>query len=245
MTILEDGNWEIEFFDADRYNQARRRACGGWAGLSMAEFVGVHTHDHQPGIGTVLIDREPTNALSRQAYRELAAAAAEVSRRDDIAAVILYGGHEIFSAGDDVPELRTLAARRPRWPTAPLHRHRRGRGDPQTHRRGGHRLRARRRAEPRRWPPTGGSAATTPKLGRPRSWPGWCPAAAGVPGWSGRWAAPRPRNWPFSGGSSGPRSSWRWVWSTNWCPRRRLRLGIELGAGSSTPRRPRWPGPRR
>ena len=26
MTILEDGNWEIEFFDADRYNQARRQA---------------------------------------------------------------------------------------------------------------------------------------------------------------------------------------------------------------------------
>lgn len=74
----------------------------------MAEFVGVHTHDHQPGIGTVLIDREPTNALSRRAYRELAAAAAEVSRRDDIAAVIIYGGHEIFCAGDDVPELRTL-----------------------------------------------------------------------------------------------------------------------------------------
>ena len=26
MTILEDGNWEIEFFDADRYNQAHRQA---------------------------------------------------------------------------------------------------------------------------------------------------------------------------------------------------------------------------
>ena len=74
----------------------------------MREFVSVHTHEHQPGIGTVLINREPTNALTRQAYRELAEAAAEVAERGDIAAVILYGGHEIFSAGDDVPELQSL-----------------------------------------------------------------------------------------------------------------------------------------
>ena len=26
MTVLANGNWEIEFFDADRYNEARRRA---------------------------------------------------------------------------------------------------------------------------------------------------------------------------------------------------------------------------
>lgn len=74
----------------------------------MREFVGLHTHERQPGIGTVLISREPTNALTRQAYRELAEVAAEVAQRSDIAAVILYGGHEIFSAGDDIPELRTL-----------------------------------------------------------------------------------------------------------------------------------------
>ena len=77
----------------------------------MREFVGLHTHVDQPGVGTVLLSRPPTNALTRQMYRELAQTAAEVSARDDIAAVILYGGHEIFSAGDDVPELRTLNAR--------------------------------------------------------------------------------------------------------------------------------------
>ena len=32
MTILEDGNWEIEFFDAERYNQARRQALRRLAG---------------------------------------------------------------------------------------------------------------------------------------------------------------------------------------------------------------------
>ncbi|CAN5401254.1 enoyl-CoA hydratase [soil metagenome] len=72
------------------------------------EFVTVHTHEDHPGIGTILISRPPTNALTRQAYRELAEAALEVARRDDIATVILFGGHEVFCAGDDVSELRTL-----------------------------------------------------------------------------------------------------------------------------------------
>ena len=74
----------------------------------MREFVGVHLSDQHPGIGTLVLNREPTNALTRQVYRELAAAAEEVSGRTDIAAVILFGGHEIFCAGDDVPELHSL-----------------------------------------------------------------------------------------------------------------------------------------
>ena len=79
--------------------------------MTGREFVSVHTDPARPGVGTVLLDRPPTNALTRQVYRELIAAAAEVSERADIAAVILYGGHEIFCAGDDVPELRTLSAK--------------------------------------------------------------------------------------------------------------------------------------
>lgn len=74
----------------------------------MREFVSIHVGDHYPGVGVLLLARTPTNALTRQAYRELAAAAAEVGQRADIAAVVVYGGHQIFSAGDDVPELRTL-----------------------------------------------------------------------------------------------------------------------------------------
>ncbi len=76
----------------------------------MSEFVHLRTADAHPAVGTITISRPPTNALTRQAYREIVAAAGEATRRDDIAAVILYGGHEIFSAGDDVPELRTLNA---------------------------------------------------------------------------------------------------------------------------------------
>jgi enoyl-CoA hydratase len=74
----------------------------------MREFVSVHVSADHPGIGALVINREPTNALTRQAYRELASAAEEVDARGDIAAVILFGGHEIFCAGDDVPELSTL-----------------------------------------------------------------------------------------------------------------------------------------
>lgn len=75
----------------------------------MREFVSIHLSDDHPGVGTLLLSRPPTNALTRQIYRELAAAATELGQRDDVAAVILFGGHEIFSAGDDVPNLRTLS----------------------------------------------------------------------------------------------------------------------------------------
>ena len=76
----------------------------------MNEFVSIHLGDEHPGIATLLVSRPPTNALTRQLYREIVSAAAEASRREDIRAVVLFGGHEIFSAGDDVPELRTLTA---------------------------------------------------------------------------------------------------------------------------------------
>ncbi|MDT5247238.1 MAG: enoyl-CoA hydratase, partial [Mycobacterium sp.] len=76
----------------------------------MNEFVSVHTSDEQPGIATLLLSRPPTNALTRQVYRELVSGAADLGRRDDICAVIVFGGHEIFCAGDDMAELRTLSA---------------------------------------------------------------------------------------------------------------------------------------
>lgn len=74
----------------------------------MKEFVSVRISDEHPRIGTMVLSRPPTNALTRQMYREIEEAAAQLSGRDDVAAVIVFGGHEIFSAGNDVPELRTL-----------------------------------------------------------------------------------------------------------------------------------------
>ena len=84
----KDGNWEIEFFNSDRYNAARnRRAPKATAPTRrcMNEFVCVHTSDEQPGIATLLLSRPPTNALTRQVCREIVAAAAELGQRDDIA----------------------------------------------------------------------------------------------------------------------------------------------------------------
>ena len=74
----------------------------------MNEFVSVHTSEEHLGIATLLLSRPPTNALTRQVYRELEAAAADIGGRDDVRAVILFGGHEIFSAGDDIPERSSL-----------------------------------------------------------------------------------------------------------------------------------------
>lgn len=73
----------------------------------VGEFVGIHVAD---GVGTLLLSRPPRNALTRQAYREIAAAAEMLSGRDDVTAVILSGGHEVFCAGDDLPERRSLSA---------------------------------------------------------------------------------------------------------------------------------------
>ena len=76
----------------------------------VTEFVSVHLDTDHPGVGTVVLSRPPTNALTRQMYREIEQAAVEVSGHDGISAVILFGGHEIFSAGDDMHQLRTLTA---------------------------------------------------------------------------------------------------------------------------------------
>jgi len=73
------------------------------------EFVSVYVGDERPGVGTIVLSRPPSNTLTRQACREIIAVAGGVAHRDDIAAVILFGGHEIFSAGDDLAELRTLS----------------------------------------------------------------------------------------------------------------------------------------
>ncbi|MDW5610845.1 MULTISPECIES: enoyl-CoA hydratase [Mycolicibacterium] len=76
----------------------------------MREFVSSVLPEGGPGIATLLLSRPPTNALTRQVHREIVEATAELGPRDDVFAVIVYGGHEIFSAGEDMPELDTLTA---------------------------------------------------------------------------------------------------------------------------------------
>lgn len=71
----------------------------------MPEFVSVEVADR---VATIRLDRPPMNALSLQVQREIAAAAAEVSAREDVGAVVLYGGSRLFAAGADVKEMAGL-----------------------------------------------------------------------------------------------------------------------------------------
>ena len=74
----------------------------------MAEFVTLETSQDHPGVGTILLNRPPMNALSRQVQTELVAAAEEASVRDDIKAVVVYGGPKVLAAGADIKEMNDM-----------------------------------------------------------------------------------------------------------------------------------------
>ena len=176
----------------------------------MREFVSIHCFDEHPGIATLLVSRPPTNALTRQMCREIIAAAAEVGARDDIAAVILFGGHEIFCAGDDIAVLQTLDADEaaaaaqvcreavdalgaiPKPTVAAITGYALGSGL------------------------TLALAADWRVGGRQRQVRGdrdpgrLCPRAEPV-GWPARSAKARPRTWCSAAGSSTPRRRWAWA----------------------------------
>ena len=42
---------------------------------AVSEFVGVHPSATHPGVATLVLSRPPTNAMTRQVYREIAQAA--------------------------------------------------------------------------------------------------------------------------------------------------------------------------
>ncbi|MFC8830992.1 enoyl-CoA hydratase/isomerase family protein [Streptomyces sp. NPDC057137] len=60
------------------------------------------------GVGTIRLDRPPMNALNIAIQDRLRELAAEAGRRDDIRAVILYGGEKVFAAGADIKEMRDM-----------------------------------------------------------------------------------------------------------------------------------------
>ena len=74
----------------------------------MAEFVTLETSADHPGVGTILLSRPPMNALNRQVQAELAATAREATVRDDIKAVVVYGGPKVLAAGADIKEMNDL-----------------------------------------------------------------------------------------------------------------------------------------
>jgi enoyl-CoA hydratase/carnithine racemase len=72
----------------------------------MGEFVRLEVAD---GVGTIRLDRPKMNAISVQVQRELREAAAEATERDDVRAVVVYGGERVFAAGNDVKEMADLS----------------------------------------------------------------------------------------------------------------------------------------
>ncbi len=72
----------------------------------MGEFVRLEVAD---GIGTIRLDRPKMNALDAQMQEEIREAAGEASTRDDVRAVIVYGGERVFAAGADVKEMVTMS----------------------------------------------------------------------------------------------------------------------------------------
>jgi enoyl-CoA hydratase/carnithine racemase len=60
------------------------------------------------GVGTILLNRPPMNALSIQMQDELHAVADDASGRADVRAVVIYGGPKVFAAGADIKEMAEL-----------------------------------------------------------------------------------------------------------------------------------------
>jgi enoyl-CoA hydratase len=61
--------------------------------------------DVSDGVATIRLSRPPMNALDTRVQAGMRAAAAQVSERRDVRAVILYGGPKVFAAGADVKEM--------------------------------------------------------------------------------------------------------------------------------------------
>jgi enoyl-CoA hydratase/carnithine racemase len=70
------------------------------------EFVRLEVAD---GVATLRLDRPKMNALNVQVQEEIRAAALEASERDDVKAVVVWGGERVFAAGADVKEMADMS----------------------------------------------------------------------------------------------------------------------------------------
>jgi enoyl-CoA hydratase/carnithine racemase len=73
----------------------------------MGEYARLEVAD---GIGTMRLDRPKMNALCSAMLEEIRALSVEAGERDDVAAVVIYGGERLFAAGADIKELIAVPA---------------------------------------------------------------------------------------------------------------------------------------
>jgi enoyl-CoA hydratase/carnithine racemase len=74
----------------------------------MGEFVNVDVS--AAGVASIRLDRPKVNALNRQVVLEIDAAVHEAHNRDDVRAVVVWGGEKVFAAGADIKEMADLDA---------------------------------------------------------------------------------------------------------------------------------------
>jgi enoyl-CoA hydratase/carnithine racemase len=75
-------------------------------GEHATEFVRLEVTD---GVGTIRLDRPKMNALNAQVQEEIRAIAGEAAARDDVKAVVVYGGEKVFAAGADIKEMADMS----------------------------------------------------------------------------------------------------------------------------------------
>ena len=73
--------------------------------MTEPEFVTLSVED---AVGTIRLDRPKMNAINEQLHWEVRAAAQEAGKRDDVRAVVLYGGERVFAAGADIKAMEQL-----------------------------------------------------------------------------------------------------------------------------------------
>ena len=73
--------------------------------MAEPEFVTLQVED---GVATIRLDRPKMNAIDEQLHREVRRAAQEAGKREDVRAVVLYGGERVFAAGADIKAMSQL-----------------------------------------------------------------------------------------------------------------------------------------
>jgi len=73
----------------------------------VGEFVRLED-DTAEGVATIRLERPPMNAISNQVTAELGEIVADIAARDDLGAVVVWGGPNIFAAGADIKEFPNI-----------------------------------------------------------------------------------------------------------------------------------------
>jgi len=72
----------------------------------VGEFVKLEVSD---GVATIRLDRPPMNAINEELTRDLVRVVQEATERDDVGAVVLWGGEKVFAAGADIKMMAEMA----------------------------------------------------------------------------------------------------------------------------------------